>query len=99
MKLDNFQNLLFDFDEIKPPKKEPKIEPFFLITHGLPIEQIKYGVKCSTMPLTIRLDTINEVRNFLEKSLTQEETEEILQKTKENFDQWQMYKDNSMYFF
>lgn len=96
--MDLMQNLLFDFDEIEV-KKEPKIEPFFLISNGLPIDKIKYGVKTDNMPLTIRLDTINEVKSFLSKSLTEEETEEILQKTKENFDQWQIYKDSSMYFF
>lgn len=91
---------LFDFEELHPPKKETEIKPFFLVTYGLTYDRLKYGTsKENSNMLTRQFDTIEEVRNFLYGIVGKETAENYIQKAIENLDEWQIYKDNSMYLF
>lgn len=91
---------LFDFEELHPPKKETEIKPFFLVTYGLCYDRLKYGTsKENSNMLTRHFDTIEEVRNFLYGIVGKETAENYIQKAIENIDEWEIYKDNSMYIF
>ena len=91
---------LFDFEELHPPKKETENKPFFLVTYGLCYDRLKFGMSREKINmLTRQFDTIEEVRNFLYGILGKETAENYIQKAIENLDEWQVYKDNSMYIF
>ena len=91
---------LFDFEELHPPRKKPEIKPFFLVTYGLCYDRLKFGTsKENSNMLTRQFVTIEEVRNFLYGIVDKQTAENYIQKAIENLDEWEIYKDNSMYIF
>ena len=96
----NEQLSLFDFEKLHPPKKETEIKPFFLVTYGLTYDRLKFGNGREKINmLTRQFETIEEVRNFLYGIIDKQTAENYIQKAIENLDEWQVYKDNSMYIF
>lgn len=95
----NEQFSLFDFEELHPPKKTEN-KPFFLVTYGLTYDRLKFGNGREKINmLTRQFETIEEVRNFLNGIIDRQTAENYIQKAIENLDEWQVYKDNSMYIF